>query len=467
MAGIRQVAEDAGRVLCGPGLVPGPHVLSTPKGVPLAVPAQLVARGRPGGLAPSRAPRPRWCAPSTPMTAILELLRARPAARRFFLAQLQSSLGTGIGYVALVLVAYERFHSSWAVAAVLVADLLPLMAMGPLLGGAADRLPRRACAVSADLVRAVAFIGIAATDNLTATLLLAALAGAGTGVFNPAILAGLPRLAGEQYSAAATSLFSAVSTLGKTLGPLVAAAVLLGGGVELALAVNGVTFLISAALLLSVDLGRAAPGEAEDGDDGAPVPAPRPRLVPGFVVIAAASSGAALFAGMANVAEPPFIVDGLDGATSGYSLMVGLYGLGIAAGSLAGSGGGGVGRLWARYLAGIAAMGCGYAAAALAPVFALCLPGFILAGAGNGLLMVHERLLVQAIIPEAGLGRAFGTLDMVASWAFAAALAAGAASVAGLGARGALLLAGFGTVAVWLGATLGSTARRPIPEASG
>src|SRR4051812_153088 len=399
------------------------------------------------------------------MSSILELLRARPAARRFFLAQLQSSLGTGIGYVALVLVAYERFHSPWAVAAVLIADLLPLMAMGPLLGGVADRLPRRACAVTADLVRAVAFIGIAATDTLPAPLLLAALAGAGTGVFNPAILAGLPRLAGERHSAAATSLFSAVSTLGKTLGPLVAAAVLLGGGGELALAVNGATFLVSALLLLTVALGRAPPAEA--GDAAQPDGTIRPRLVPGFVVIAAASSGAALFAGMANVAEPQFIVDGLDGATSGYSLMVGLYGLGIAGGALAGSSGGGVPRLWARYLAGIAAMGCGYAAAALAPTFALCLPAFVLAGAGNGLLMVHERLLLQTIVPEAALGRAFGTLDMVASWAFAAALAAGAASVAGLGARGALLLAGFGTGAVWLGGGPGAAPGRPGPGGGG
>src|SRR4051794_30748386 len=185
------------------------------------------------------------------MTPALALLRARPVTRRFFLAQLQSSLGTGIGYVALVLVAYERFHSSWAVAAVLVADLLPLMALGPVLGGVADRLPRRSCAVAADLVRAAAFIGIATVHGLAPMLLLAALAGAGTGVFNPAVLAGLPHLAGERRLAAATSLFGAVSTLGKTLGPLVAAAVLLGGGVELALLVNGITFLVSAALVAS------------------------------------------------------------------------------------------------------------------------------------------------------------------------------------------------------------------------
>src|SRR5438270_9810565 len=80
----------------------------------------------------------------SPMTSIALLLRSRPPARRFFLAYLQSSMGNGMGYVALVLVALERFHSPWAVAAILIADLVPLMALGPLLGGAADRLPRRA-----------------------------------------------------------------------------------------------------------------------------------------------------------------------------------------------------------------------------------------------------------------------------------------------------------------------------------
>src|SRR3954466_5516242 len=108
------------------------------------------------------------------MTSIIDLLRSNPPARRFFLAWLQSALGNGMGYVALVLVALDRFHSPWAVAAILIADLVPLMALGPLLGGAADRLPRRACAVTADVVRAAAFIGIAVTGSLPATLAFAA-----------------------------------------------------------------------------------------------------------------------------------------------------------------------------------------------------------------------------------------------------------------------------------------------------
>src|SRR5947208_149673 len=131
------------------------------------------------------------------MSPIADLLRSSPYVRRFFLAYLQSALGNGMGYVALVLVALDRFHSPWAVAAILIADLVPLMALGPLLGGAADRLPRRACAVAADLVRAVAFIGIAVTGSLPAALILAALAGAGNGVFDAAVLVGRGPLCGD------------------------------------------------------------------------------------------------------------------------------------------------------------------------------------------------------------------------------------------------------------------------------
>src|SRR3954470_8343902 len=385
------------------------------------------------------------------MTSIADLLRSSPSARRFFLAYLQSSLGNGMGYVALVLIALERFHSAWAVALILIADLVPLMAIGPLLGGAADRLPRRACAVGADLLRAGAFIGIALVGGLVPTLALAVLAGVGNGIFNPAALAGLPHLAGERQ-AAATSLYGAISTLGKTVGPVAAAAILLGGGVELALAVNGASFLVSAFLLASVDLGRAESAPAAHG--ATPASAVSLRAVAGFASIVAASSGAALFAGISNVAEPGFVTHDLRVAGAGFSIVVGVYGIGVAAGSLSGSGGGAVPRLWTRYLTGILALGAGMTFAGLATAYSAALPAFALAGAGNGLLMVHERLLIQGLVPERALGRAFGTIDMVASWAFAASLILGAVAVAAAGSRWALLVAGLGTVAMSMACAL-------------
>ena len=325
------------------------------------------------------------------------------------------------------------------------------MVLGPLLGGAADRLPRRACAVGADLLRAVAFVGIAVVGGLVPTLALAALAGVGNGIFNPAALAGLPHLAGERQ-AAATSLFGAISTLGKTVGPVIAAAILAGGGVEVALAVNGASFLVSAFLLASVDLGRAESACATRG--APPASAVSLRAVAGFATIVAASSGAALFAGISNVAEPGFVTHDLGVAGAGFSIVVGVYGLGVAAGSLGGSRGGEVPRLWTRYLTGILALGAGMTFAGLSPAYSAALPAFALAGAGNGLLMVHERLLIQGLVLERALGRAFGTIDMVASWAFAASLVLGAVAVAAAGSRWGLRIAGLGTVAMAMACAL-------------
>ena len=96
---------------------------------------------------------------------VVRLLRAEPQARRFFLAYGQSALGTGVAYVALLLIAYQRFHSPWAIALVLLADYVPPMLLSPLFGAAADRWSRRNCAVIADTARAVAYIGIAASEK--------------------------------------------------------------------------------------------------------------------------------------------------------------------------------------------------------------------------------------------------------------------------------------------------------------
>ena len=392
------------------------------------------------------------------MTPVLRLLNDVPAARRFFAVQLQSALGTGMGYVALVLVALERFHSAWAVAVVLLADLLPLMLLGPLLGGMSDRLPRRSCAVAADVARGVAFLGIALAGQLWLVVVLAALAGAGTGVFRPAVLAGLPHFAGERHQAAAMSLYGAISTGGQMLGPLFAGAFLLGGGPNPALVFNGVTFLISAAVLTTVDLGRPAPRAAAAEDAGR-----RGRLVPGLALISGVAAATALFAGMANVAEPGFIANDLGAGGSAFSIMVGIYGIGFASGSLVGTKGGSQRRLWALFFAGVGGIGLGYTAAALAPTFLACLPGFALAGVGNGLLIVHQRLLIHELAPEGEVGAAFGTLDMAVSWAFAAAVLFGAAVVGALGSTDALLAAGTGSLAVCLACTLWRARRAPLP----
>src|SRR4051812_11805918 len=129
---------------------------------------------------------------------MMQLLFREPRARLFFWAHAQSSLGTGAGYVGLLLVAYDRYPGAWGITLVLLADFLPAIVLGPVFGAAADRWSRRTCAVVADVLRAVAFVGIALTGSIEATVGLALVAGFGAGLFQPAVLAGLPSLVDKE-----------------------------------------------------------------------------------------------------------------------------------------------------------------------------------------------------------------------------------------------------------------------------
>lgn len=385
------------------------------------------------------------------MSDALRLLRAEPRARLFFLALTQSALGTGAAYVALLLIAYDRFHSPWAISLVLLADLLPAMLLGPVFGAAADRWSRKWCAVGADAIRAVAFIGIAVLDHFSTTIGFALLAGTGTALFTPATLAALPSLVQRERAAAATSLYGAITDLGFTAGPGLAAACLLLAGPADILFVNGVTFAASAVILAPLHFGAAVP--TPERADGTLVPSLLREARAGLGVVArmrtvrvviAGSTAALFFGGIFNVGELPFATTELGTSDAGYSVLVALFGLGFILGSLAGAGGGPGEVLRRRFLQGSLLMGLGFLASGLAPTLPVSLFTFVLAGFGNGLLLVHERLIVQDDVPDAIMGRAFGVKDALASWAFGVAFFAAGALLSVISPRELIAAAGIG-----------------------
>jgi MFS family permease len=386
---------------------------------------------------------------------VARLLRAEAPARLFFLALTQSALGTGAAYVGLLLIAYERFQSPWAISLVLLADLLPAMLLGPVFGAAADRWSRKWCAVGADVIRAGAFIAIALVDDFATTVGFAVLAGAGTALFTPATLAGLPSLVSKARLPAATSLYGAIADLGFTAGPGLAAGFLVVAGPSDILFVNGLTFAASAVLLTRLRFGVPAPDARRahgwvgvsllrEAREGLGVVA-RMRAIR---VVIAGSTAALFFGGIFNVGELPFATDELGTSDAGYSILVALFGLGFILGSLAGSGGGPPVLLRRHFLQGMMLMGLGFLLSGLAPTLAVALVGFTLAGFGNGLLLVHERLIVQADVPDAIMGRAFGVKDALASWAFGVAYVAAGYLLTLISPRELVLAAGAGGLVV-------------------
>src|SRR4051794_19380306 len=307
------------------------------------------------------------------MTDALALLRTDRRARPFFAALAQSALGTGAAYPALLVIAYERFHSAWAISLVLLADFLPSMVLGPLLGAVVDRWPRIWCAVAADVVRVGAFIGIAVVGGFEATLALAVLAGVGTAVFKPAALAGIPSFVDEKRTPAATSLYGALSDFGLTGGPAIAALAFLFVGPEELLIANGITFAISAVVLAHLAMVVHEPKRA-DGEDAERSLFSQAReglkaglQMPGIRVVLLAFAPGMFLGGIFNVIELPFATKALGSDISGYSVLITVYGLGFVGGSLNGSRGGDLGRLKQRYLEGLLLIGFGSLAAGASP----------------------------------------------------------------------------------------------------
>jgi MFS family permease len=217
-----------------------------------------------------------------------------------------------------------------------------------------------------------------------------------------------------------------------------------------------VSFLASGAMLAVLRFGEAPPRE-----EGAP--AKRPSLfreardgltatagMTGMRLLLVASGAALLFGAIFNVGQPLLVRDVLDGGDAGFAILVMIYGLGFIGGSLSGSRGGDLPALKRRYLAGSFLMALGFAASGLSPSVAAAGVAFLAAGFGNGLLLVYERLLIQAIVPDRLAGRVFGIRDAITAWAFASGFLVGPLLLSALGTREMIVAGGLCGLVVWL-----------------
>jgi MFS family permease len=231
--------------------------------------------------------------------------------------------------------------------------------------------------------------------------------------------------------------------------------VLLVGGPETILAVNAISFTVSGVFLAALRF-----GEAPVRDDQAVA---RPSLfreardglvatagMTGLRLILATSGAALLFGAIFNVGQPLLVRDVLEGGDAGFAVLVTIYGLGFITGSLSGARGGDLPALKRRYLAGALLMALGFAASGLAPSVAAAGVAFLAAGYGNGLLLVYERLLIQAIVPDRLAGRVFGIRDAITAWAFASGFLVGPLLLSVVGTRPLIIAGGVCGLVVWL-----------------
>jgi MFS family permease len=344
--------------------------------------------------------------------ARLGLLRDAPGFRVLFLATLASSVGTWLAFVALVIDVFERTRDANWVTALLIVEFLPIVVIGFLAGRLIDRASRRWILVISDAVRAGVFFALPFTTSALQIVALALAAGIATSLFRPAVYAGLPNLVSDRDLPEANGILQTADNLTWTLGAVIGGALVGATSPDVAYVVNAFSFVASAMLILRI---RERFEEAErepsrggwtDVKDGLAL-AVRSRAL--LTVLVAWSIVMLANAGV-NVSEIFLAREVFSGGDFGYGLLVAATGLGLVLGSLFGGNWIAQRGVTIPYSASIALMALGLGAAAVAPNVWVAAAVVIAAGAGNGVAVVANALLVQRGAPDHLRGRAFAVV---------------------------------------------------------
>lgn len=378
-----------------------------------------------------------------------------------------SSLGDELALIALTIKVADLTDSGWAVSALLLCGLLPLVIFAPSAGVIVDNFETRRSLAIATAIQAGLAVGLAFSNELPMILMLSFLLGTASAVETPAIYTLAPRVVGEEHATEANAYLEAARYTGMIAGPVLAGSLAAGVGTRTALLVDAATFVVIAVAALLLRVRRPAPQDAREdatAREGFRVIRGDRVLVVGFVVMGAV----VLFAAMDNVAEVFFARDTLDAGAWGYGLLASAWLVGMVGGA----------TLIARRLRddrllgsmAVAAVVNGAAVFAAAGIarFPVAVGLFVVGGLANGVETVAMRSLIVHRVADRVRGRAFASYGALVNGMQIGATAAAGALVAGLGGRAALLIGGVGTA---LAGTAGLIAaqvlsRRPVETVS-
>jgi MFS family permease len=185
-----------------------------------------------------------------------------------------SATGSWAYNVALVVWIFDETGSAAWVSASTVVQFLPALLFSAYGGVVADRYERVRLMVLVDLASTVIMIGLAVLTALHAPVLLvivvAALAGTLSTAYQPAAAALTPQLVGERDLGSANALRNTIDNLAVIVGPALGVMVLLAGPPPVAIAINALSFLLSAAAVGRIAV-RSTPVDVSEGGEAGPL----------------------------------------------------------------------------------------------------------------------------------------------------------------------------------------------------
>jgi MFS family permease len=391
--------------------------------------------------------------------------------RRIVAGYTVNRLGTWFGFIALAVVVFDHTHSAIAVASLLLASqVLPALIVPALVArvetstrrGELSRLYLFEAATTAALIVLVLWqfslpailllVALDGTAALAASALLRAAAARSArdwvrtshGIAAPAPADASGSL--DELSAAAERRANAALNIGFavtfTLGPALAGVVVPTLGAATALAIDMVSFAICGALL--VDL-RPQVQDAETDSVRARVKAAWRYInqAPTLRRLLITQAIAFIFFEFSPPIEVAYAKVSLHAGDQGYGVLLGVWGLGVALGSV----------VFARSIdrslkvllsASTFAVGFAYLGWWLAPTLAIASAAGFVGGVGNGVQWAALISAVQRLTPEHMQGRLMGAVESLGAIFPAFGYVLGSAITVLASPRIALLVAGVG-----------------------
>jgi CRP-like cAMP-binding protein/predicted MFS family arabinose efflux permease len=350
-------------------------------------------------------------------------------------AQLVSTIGTALTDLAAGILVFERTGSALSVGLMFMAASIPTLLIGLVAGVFVDRYDRRKIMITADLVRAAIVMSIPFLISINIVFLYLAVAAVSTisQFFNPANDAVLPEVATDEELAAANSWIM-ISSFGSTsIGFALSGVLAVAFSLDWAFWLDGLTFLVSAGLLLFLRVGKL---EAQ-GDTSVKVVVDNLRegvstLIGTPLLRSLFLTGVPVYFsfGLWNVLLLPFAIEALHASEFEYGIQEGMTSVGFVIGSLM------MARFADRFregswvvvatiAMGIAGIAYGLATSVLMAIVLVTISGFF-----NAPSSISRRVLLQRNTPRELRGRVFSAFAVARDVVFLVGIAlAGLADV--------------------------------------
>jgi MFS family permease len=358
-----------------------------------------------------------------------------PAHRHYrdlLLARLISTLGTWTAFFAIRIALYKQTNSPIWIMVLLFCELAPGVVLGLAVGPLIDRWPRQRMMILSDVGGVIAFGALPFVHDPGAICALMAFAGFSAAFFRPGCYSAIPNLLADDAVVSGNALMQGVENLATLVGPVLAALGVVTIGANAVYALNALSFLLSALLLVRI---------GNRLQSGVPVRIGKTHwreVAAGFSLVRNNTYLSSIFliwswATLAytgiNVAEIVLAqskTEGYGTGPLGFGIFVAASAVGALVGTVAAKGF--IERLgvYGGYRLSFLVTAAGVVLCAVSPGLVIGCVGAVIYGVGNGVGLVCNMTLIQQVVPDARRGQIFAVLgSLVQAFTLVGTLAAG------------------------------------------